>query len=128
MGKDSFKKESQKVDRILKAFKPALTLKTITTQVNLEGKSSYLPRISYDDDGEVNYFVMQKLNTDMVKLTGFGSKQQFITSFNMIVCLQPAYSVYQYPKYIQDVWADMNARGMITQDEKGELPVNPLAK
>ena len=128
MGKDSFKKESQKVDRILKAFKPALTLKTITTQVNLEGKSSYLPRISYDDDGEVNYFVMQKLNTDMVKLTGFGSKQQFITSFNMIVFLQPAYSVYQYPKYIQDVWADMNARGIIKRDEKGELQVNPLAE
>lgn len=128
MGKDSFKKESQKVDRILKAFKPALTLKTITTQVNLEGKSSYLPRISYDDDGEVNYFVMQKLNTDMVKLTGFGSKQQFITSFNMIVFLQPAYSVYQYPKYIQDVWADMNSRGIIQKDEKGNLQVNPLAE
>jgi hypothetical protein len=42
--------------------------------VSLEGKSSYLPRTSYDKN-DVNFFVMQKLNTDMVKLIGFGSKQ-----------------------------------------------------
>lgn len=127
MSKDSFKKESQKVDRIMKALKPSLTFKTITTQVNLEGKSSYLPRISYDKEGNVNFFVLQKLNTDMVKLTGFGSKQQFIASFNMIVFLQPAYDVSQYPQYIRDVWYDMNARGIIRENDEGELEFNPLA-
>ena len=71
---EAFKKESQKVDKIMKSFKPQLTLKTITTQVSLEGKSSYLPRISYEKD-KINFFVMQKLNTNMVKLTGFASKQ-----------------------------------------------------
>lgn len=70
----AFKKESKKVDQIVKKFNPALTLRTITTQVSLEGKSSYLPRISYDKD-KVNFFVLQKLNPDMVKLTSFGSKQ-----------------------------------------------------
>ena len=127
IGKDSFKKESQKVDRIMKKFKPALTFKTITTQVNLEGKSSYLPRISYDKDGEVNFFVLQKLNTDMVKLTGFGSKQQFIASFNMIIFLQPGYDVSQYPKYIRDVWEDMNTLGIIRKNDDGDLELNPLA-
>jgi hypothetical protein len=57
MSTEAFKKESQKVDKILKAFKPNLTLKTITTQVSLEGKSSYLPRTSYDKN-DVNFFVM----------------------------------------------------------------------
>lgn len=54
---EAFKKESQKVDKIMKSFKPQLTLKTITTQVSLEGKSSYLPRISYEKD-KINFFVM----------------------------------------------------------------------
>ena len=81
---DAFKKESKKVDQIIKKFKPSLTLRTITTQVSLGGKSSYLPRISYDKD-TVNFFVLQKLNPDMVKLTSFGSKQQFGASFNMVI-------------------------------------------
>lgn len=114
---ESFKKESQKVDKIMKAFRPALTFKTISTQVSLEGKSSYLYRISHNDK-DVNFFTMQKLNTDMVKLTGFGSKQQFIASFNMMIFLQPAYDVSQYPPYIQKVWEDMNTHGIIYYDEK----------
>ena len=43
-----------------------------------------MPRLSYDNK-DVDFFVMQKLNSDMVKLTGFGSKQQFVTSFNMMI-------------------------------------------
>ena len=81
MSTEVFKKESQKVDKILKAFNPNLTLKTITTQVSLEGKSSYLPRTSYDKN-DVNFFVMQKLNTDMVKLIGFGEKIDDIGEFH----------------------------------------------
>lgn len=124
---DAFKKESKKVDQIIKKFKPSLTLRTITTQVSLEGKSSYLPRISYDKD-TVNFFVLQKLNPDMVKLTSFGSKQQFGASFNMVIFLQPAYDVSQYPKFIQDAWEEMLATGVVTMDKKGKVKFNPRAK
>lgn len=124
---DAFKKESKKVDQIIKKFNPSLTLRTITTQVSLEGKSSYLPRISYDKD-TVNFFVLQKLNPDMVKLTSFGSKQQFGASFNMVIFLQPAYDVSQYPKFIQDAWEEMLATGVVTMDKKGKIKFNPRAK
>ena len=128
MDKETFKKESQFVDKIMKALKPQLTFKTITSQVSLEGKSSYLTRVGYNKNkNDVDFFVLQKLNTDMVKLTGFGSKQQFIASFNMIIFLQPAYDVSQYPKYIQDVWTQMNTLGIITSDDKGQLELNPMA-
>ena len=124
---DAFKKESKKVDQIIKKFKPSLTLRTVTTQVSLEGKSSYLPRISYDKD-TVNFFVLQKLNPDMVKLTSFGSKQQFGASFNMVIFLQPAYDVSQYPKFIQDAWEEMLATGVVIMDKKGKVKFNPRAK
>lgn len=128
MKTEAFKKESQKVNKILKSFNPSLTWKTITTQVTLEGKSSYLPRISYDSKN-VDFFVMQKLNSDMVKLTGFGSKQQFITSFNMAIFLQPAYDVSQYPKFIQDVWQEMLDTGVVIVDKKSKkTKISPKAK
>ena len=123
----AFKKESKKVDQIVKKFNPALTLRTITTQVSLEGKSSYLPRISYDKD-KVNFFVLQKLNPDMVKLTSFGSKQQFGASFNMVIFMQPAYDVSQYPKFIQDTWEEMLTSGIIIEDKKGKKKFNPRAQ
>ena len=128
MSTEAFKKESQKVDKILKAFNPNLTLKTITTQVSLEGKSSYLPRTSYDKN-DVNFFVMQKLNTDMVKLIGFGSKQQFTIAFNMAIFLQPAYDVSQYPQFIQDVWNQMLETGIVVIDQKTKKKrISPKAK
>lgn len=125
---EKFKKESVKVDKTMKAVKPNLTFKTISTQVNIEGKCSYLPRISYNDNkNEVNYFTLQKLNSDMVKLTGFGSEQQFITSFNMIIFLQPGYDVSQYPPFIRDVWRDMLNSDMIVKDKNGKNVLNPSA-
>lgn len=128
MSTEAFKKESQKVDKILKAFNPSLTLKTIATQVSLEGKSSYLPRTSYDKN-DVNFFVMQKLNTDMVKLIGFGSKQQFTIAFNMAIFLQPAYDVSQYPQFIQDVWNQMLETGVVVIDQKTKKKrISPKAK
>lgn len=127
MDTPAFRKESQKVDKIMKAFKTALTLKTITTQVSLEGKSSYLPRISYNKEN-VNFFVMQKLNSDMIKLVGFGGKQQFLASFNMAIFLQPSYDISQYPKFIQDAWESMLQNGIVEANKKGQLKINPKAK
>ena len=126
--KEEFKRESRKVDDIMKKFSPKLTLKTIATQVNLEGKASYLVRTSYDKD-KCNFFLLQKLNSDMVKLTGFGSKQQFIASFNMMIFLQPAYDVSQYPEFIRKTWENMMGNGIIIEDDriKGKFKFNPKA-
>lgn len=124
---EDFKKESKKVDQIIKKFDPQLTFKTIATQVAIEGKCSYLPRISYDKD-KVNFFVMQKLNSDMVKLTSFKSKQHFGISFNMAIFLQPAYDIMQYPKFIQDTWEEMITLGIVKTDKNGRKTINPKAK
>ena len=127
MKTDKFKQEARKVDKILKKFNPELTFKTIATQVNLEGKSSYLIRLSYNKDN-VDYFKLQKLNSDMVKLTGFGSKQQFIASFNMMIFLQPGYDPSQYPSYIGEIWDEMIQGEIIVKDKKGKAKVNPKAR
>lgn len=125
---EAFRKESIKVDRLIKAFKPKLTFKTMATQVIVEGKSSYLPRYSMKDDGTVDFFVMQKLNTDMVKITSFGSEQMFVTSFNMMIFLNSSmYSVEQYPPFIRDVWNKMLNSDMIRINDKDEKIVNPKA-
>lgn len=124
MKTDLFKKESVKADRIMKAFKPSLTFKTIATQVYIEGKSAYLPRYSIKDDGTVDFFLLQKLNTNEIKLTGFGSEQQFVCSFNMVIFLQPQYDVRQYPPFIRKVWQEMMDTGMVYTDEKGEKALN----
>ena len=124
---DSFKKESQKVDRIIKNLNPSLTFKTISTQVALQGKCSYLPRLSYDNK-DVDFFVMQKLNSDMIKLTGFGSQQQFVASFNMMIFLQPGYNVNQYPDFIKKTWEDMLGSNIIVTDKKGNKKFNPKAE
>lgn len=125
---EAFRKESIKVDRLIKAFKPKLTFKTMATQVIVEGKSSYLPRYSMKDDGNVDFFVMQKLNTDMVKITSFGSEQMFVTSFNMMIFLNSGmYNVEQYPPFIRDVWNKMLNSDMIRVNDKNERIVNPKA-
>lgn len=123
---DSFLKESQKVDKIMKNLNPQLTFKTIATQVALQGKCSYLPRLSYDNK-EVDFFVLQKLNNDMVKLTSFGSKQQFVASFNMMIFLRPEYDVSQYPDFIKQTWEEMLSNQIITEDRRGKKKFNPKA-
>lgn len=116
--------DSAMVDKILKKFNPQLTLKTIATQVYAEGKCSYLVRTSYSNK-DVDFLLLQKLNSDMVKITGFGSKQQFIVSFNMAIFLEPAYSIEQYPEFIRKTWEEMMSLGIVTVDKKGRKKINP---
>lgn len=99
--KEKIKGDSEKIDRILKKFNTQLSFKTIASQVYMEGKCSYLLRTSYDKK-KVNYFLLQKLNSDNIKITGFGSKQKFVVSFNMAIFLKPSYSIEQYPEFIKD--------------------------
>lgn len=126
--KEDLKKDSKKVDKILKSFNPQLTFKTVATQVNAQGKCSYLVRTSYNKN-DVDFLLLQKLNSEMVKITGFGSKQQFVASFNMIIFLEPAYDVSQYPKFIRDTWEEMIEQEIIIEDKKTRRKkVNPKAK
>lgn len=125
--KKTLEDDSVMVDKILKKFNPPLTLKTIATQVYAEGKCSYLVRTSYNNK-DVDFLLLQKLNSDMVKITGFGSKQQFIVSFNMAIFLEPAYSVEQYPEFIRKTWEDMMNLGIIIEDKRGRRKINPKAE
>ena len=127
MKREDFKKEAEMVDKAIKSFEPNLTWKTTTTQVSVEGKCSYLTRLSYDKK-DVDFWSLQKLNTNMIKMTGFGSRQKFIASFNMMIFLQPAYDVSQYPKFIRDTWEEMLEGGIVVEDKKGNKKVNPRAK
>lgn len=126
MKKDAFKKEMRFVNQALEAFEPQLTFKTINMQVQLEGKCSYLVRKSYDYPKKVNYFLLEKLLPDEIKITGLGSKQKYIVSFNMMVFMNPMYDVSQYPPYIQEIWEEMKQTGMISTNNKtNQLKFNP---
>jgi len=118
--------ESVRVDKILKKFDPKLTFKTIASQVAIEGKCSYLVRTSFDAK-DINFFLLQKLNSNQVKITSFGSEQRFIASFNMVIFLEPGYSIYQYPEFIQNAWTEMCDCGIIVADKKGKKKINPKA-
>lgn len=124
---DAFRKEYSKVNKIVKKFAPNLTLKTIGEQVQTEGKASYFSRISYDKD-DINFWVMQKLNSPEVKVTGFGSDQRLLIMFNLCIFLNPAYSVDQYPQYIKDAWNNLVNSEIIQEDKKGKLKFNPKAE
>ncbi|MBQ7276669.1 MAG: hypothetical protein IJS58_05390 [Bacilli bacterium] len=124
--KEDIKKESALIDKALKEFDVKLTLKTMASQVYQEGKCSYLTRLSFNKD-KVNYFHPQKLDSEQIKVVGFGTKQQFIISFNMVIFLDPAYDTKLYPKFIQDTWDEMNKLGIISTDKKGKLKLNPKA-
>ena len=128
MQKDSFKKEMRFVNKALEAFDPQLTFKTINMQVQLEGKCSYLVRKSYDYPKQVNYFLLEKLLPNEIKITGLGSKQKYIVSFNMMVFMNPMYDVSQYPSYIGEIWEEMQQNGIITTNSKtNQLQFNPKA-
>jgi len=126
-GGDSVKKESVFVDKILKKFSPKLTFKTVATQCAVEGKCTYLTRLSYDKK-DVNYMVLQKLNPNEVKIVGLGSRNRYIVAFNFAIFLRAGYFPSQYPQYIQDIWQSMIDGEMIVEDKKGQKKINPRAK
>lgn len=125
MKKDDFKKESQKVDKIVKVFRPSLTFKTIAMQVAEEGKCTYVIRKSFDDKlNKVYLFNLQKLNSDQVKLTGLGSKQPYIASFNFMIFLNPMYSLSQYPPYFTEIFEKLKTAKIFIPDKDGKLIFN----
>ena len=116
--KKKLRNDSMLLDKCLKKFNVSETFKTIGSQVNLEGKASYIVRTSYDKK-DVNYLLLQKLDSNNVKITGFGSKQRYIISFDFSIFLHAGYSVDQYPEYFRDVWEELLTNGIISIDKKG---------
>lgn len=116
-----FKTEERFVNNWLDTMHIPATFRKISMEVKREGKPSYLFRqhISENSKGkQTDYVTFQKLPSAYVKLTGIG-KYGYIASFNMMIFLQPAFSPLQYPQYIQDIWNELTAAGIIERAKKG---------
>ncbi len=125
MTSEKFKKESRQVDKILKAFRVKQTFKKVNKATQVEGKTSWLVRTSYKKNGDVNFFVLQKLDSDMVKLTSFGSDQNFVCSFNFMIFLNPMYSLDLYPPIFTEIYNELIENRIIIEDSNGKLKFSP---
>ena len=124
MKKDSFKEESIKVDRILKTFDCPLSFKTLSEQIQIEGKVATLIRKSYQKNN-VDLFLLQRIPSDNWKITGLGSKNYYTIMFNMLMFLNPQNSVEFFPEFIRKIWEEMYNGGIITKNKKGDYSFNP---
>lgn len=113
--KDDFLLDDKLVDEWLEQFDVANTLKKTALEVKREGKVTYLLRNSISGEGKnkrVNYARWQKLPSEYVKLVKIG-EHGYIASFNFMLFLNPAFSVCQYPEFIQDIWNDLVNSGAV---------------
>lgn len=114
--KDDFKNDDKLVDEWLSQFDVKNTLKKTALEVKREGKATYLLRNSISDVGKnktVNYAKWQKLPSEYVKLVKIG-EHGYIASFNFMLFLNPAFSVCQYPEFIQNIWNDLVNSGAVS--------------
>lgn len=113
--KDDFLIDDKLVDEWLEQFDVANTLKKTALEVKREGKATYLLRNSISGEGKnkkVNYAKWQKLPSEYVKLVKIG-EHGYIASFNFMLFLNPAFSVCQYPEFIQEIWNDLVNSGAV---------------
>lgn len=114
--KDDFKNDDKLVDEWLSQFDVKNTLKKTALEVKREGKATYLLRNSIsgtDKNKTVNYAKWQKLPSEYVKLVKIG-EHGYIASFNFMLFLNPAFSVCQYPEFIQEIWNDLVNSGAVS--------------
>lgn len=114
--KDDFKNDDKLVDEWLSQFDVKNTLKKTALEVKREGKATYLLRNSISDVGKnktVNYAKWQKLPSEYVKLVKIG-EHGYIASFNFMLFLNPAFSVCQYPEFIQNIWNNLVNSGAVS--------------
>lgn len=115
----SFVKEDIYVDEWLRTLDIVNTFKRISLETKREGKPTYLLRNSTSKNlngtRSVNYATFQKLPSNYVKLTGIG-EHGYIASFNMMLFLNPAFSLEQYPDYIKDIWYALMESGAIYEN------------
>lgn len=141
--KKEFVNEDCFVDEWLKKFDVVNTFKKVSLEVKREGKPTYLLRNSITnnpgDKKGVNFATFQKLPTEWVKLTGIG-EHGYIASLNMLLFMNPAFSLDQYPEFISDIWKaltesgaiyenpDYNVKGKKNNSEKYKIDLNLLRK
>ena len=114
--KDDFKNDDKLVNEWIEQFDIKNTLKKTALEVKREGKTTYLLRNSISGTGKnktVNYAKWQKLPSEYVKLVKIG-EHGYIASFNFMLFLNPAFSVCQYPEFIQDIWNDLVNSGAVS--------------
>lgn len=114
--KDDFKNDDKLVNEWIEQFDIKNTLKKTALEVKREGKATYLLRNSIsgtDKNKTVNYAKWQKLPSEYVKLVKIG-EHGYIASFNFMLFLNPAFSVCQYPEFIQDIWNDLVNSGAVS--------------
>lgn len=117
--KKDFINEDKFVDDWISTFNPKMTFKRIGMEVKRDGKSTYLFRnsIKENQDGsrEVNYCTFQKLPSRYVKLTAIGM-YGYIASFDMMIFMNPAFNVEQYPDFIKRIWEEMLEKEVVKAD------------
>lgn len=113
---DKFIKEDIYVDEWLEKFDVVNTFKKVSLETKREGKPSYLLRNSIKEGKRgVNYATLQKLPTEWVKLTGIG-EHGYIASLNMMLFMNPAFSIHQYPDFIGEIWNGLTESGAIYEN------------
>lgn len=122
-----FKDEAQLVDSAINVLKPDMTFKTLAKAIATEGKIAVVNRVSYKGN-KCYFWVPQRLNSDWFKITGFGSNQPFICSFNFALFLNPIYSVDYYPPFFRKIWEEMISAEVVKTDSNNNLFIDPSAK
>ena len=110
-----FVNEDIYVDEWLQHLDVVNTFKRMSLEVKREGKPTYLLRNSVksiNSKKSVNYVAFQKLPSNYVKLTGIG-EHGYIASLNLMMFLNPSFSLSQYPDYITDIWNALMETGAI---------------
>jgi hypothetical protein len=114
------------VDDWLQTFDIPNLFKRIALEVKREGKSTYVLRNKVEEckgKQKTDYATLQKLPTNYTKLTAIG-EHGYIASFNMLLFMNPAFSVNQYPEFIREIWNDMFDKEVVYVDEKSQTKFN----
>ena len=125
--KKDFKEEDEFLDEWLEAFDVKNTLKRVALEVKREGKSTYVFRNSvHDVNGKKKAFfaTWQKMPSDYIKLSAIG-EHGYIASFNMMLFMNPAFSINQYPDFIKDIWNGLCSSGAVWPDKMKRYHVDP---
>lgn len=126
LSSDEFKKEKQFVDKFLQVFDLPETFKNISLQVAREGKCSYLFRDSHDTSKKiVDFALLQKLPSEYIKYTAFGSESPLITSFNFMYFVNPMNSINDYPAWFKTIWDQLQETGIVNITKDNGYKINP---
>ena len=119
-----FVKEDEFTEDWLKHLDVVNTFKRMSLEIKREGKPTYLLRNSIskgpNNTRTTNYVAFQKLPSNYVKLTGIG-EHGYIASFNMLVFMNPAFSLEQYPDYIKDIWFALMDTGAVYENPQYQI-------